>query len=104
MPKTYQLHIDDTLSAEELVKRLVAALSVTAPSAPRAEAEQAPTSKPTAANSALTLEEVRARLAKARIANKDLDLAAVFQKFGGQKLSDLDPKHYPDLLATVEFI
>lgn len=96
MPKIYELHIDETLSAEDLIKRFIAALSTTQTTTVDPGRAATPTQTP------LTVDEVRVRVAKARLANKSLDLVSTLEKFGAKKLSDVDPQRYPELLAEVE--
>jgi hypothetical protein len=66
---------------------------------PLAPAEQKDGADP---EKTITLEDVRSRLAEARKADNTLDLAALFEKFGAKKLSDVDPENYADLLAALK--
>ena len=50
----------------------------------------------------LTLEEVRSRLAAVRNRNPEFDLIALFKRFSASKLSEIDPKHYPEVLFIAE--
>jgi hypothetical protein len=96
MRKTYELTFDPTLSTEEVIKRLISALSAPsdAPPSVKTAKKQSPS-----APAALSLDQVRERLANARLANKDLDLAGLFQRFNAKKLSEVDPKDYEALLV-----
>lgn len=62
--------------------------------------------EPTApAESALTLEQVRAVLAdKSRMGCFTSDIRALLQKYGAPKLSGIDPVHYKALVAEAEVL
>ena len=60
------------------------------------QAPAAPEEKP------LTLEEVRAVLAAKSRAGHTAECKALIKKHGASKLSGLDPKEYPALLAEAE--
>ncbi len=62
-------------------------------------AEEAPASDPV-----LTLEEVRAVLAEKSRKGHTAEIRSLLQKFGADKLSQLDPASYKALLAEVEDI
>ena len=50
----------------------------------------------------ITLEEVRAKLAEKSQAG--LTAQVIIQKYGGSKLSEVDPKHYADMLKDAEVL
>lgn len=54
--------------------------------------------------SEVTLEEVRAELAKLTKARKNAEVKALFEKYGAKKLTDVDKKHYAALLAEAKEI
>lgn len=60
-------------------------------------AEEKPEKKPK-----LTLEEVRAVLAEKSRAGHTAAIRTLLQKYGAQKLSGVDPKHYEALLNDAE--
>lgn len=62
-------------------------------------AEEAPASEPL-----LTLEEVRAVLAEKSRKGHTAEIRSLLQKYGADKLSQLDPANYKALLAEVEDI
>ena len=64
-----------------------------------APAEEAP-----AAESVLTLEEVRAVLAEKSRKGHTAEIRSLLQKYGADKLSQLDPASYKALLAEVEVL
>ena len=61
-----------------------------------APAEDAPAPEPIP-----TLEEVRAILANASRAGHTAEIRSLLQKYGGKKLSEVDPSNYKALLADV---
>ena len=63
--------------------------------APAAEAAPDPEPAP-------TLEEVRAVLAEASRAGHTAEVRSLLQKYGGKKLSEIDPANYKALLKEVE--
>lgn len=50
----------------------------------------------------ITLEEVRTVLAKLAQDGKQAELKALIGKFGANRLSEVDSKHYPAILKEVE--
>ena len=63
---------------------------------------EAPTEKaPPAPEPLPTLEEVRAILANASRAGHTAEIRSLLQKYGGKKLSEVDPSKYRALLADV---
>jgi hypothetical protein len=101
MPKTYELSVDETLSADELIRRFITALSAGVSTSTDDEATPIATAG-SSKETTLSLDVVRERVAKARVADKTLDLVAVLEKFGAKKLSDVGPENYNELLAIVE--
>lgn len=62
-------------------------------------AEEAPATEPV-----LTLEEVRAVLAEKSRKGHTAEIRSLLQKYGADKLSQLDPASYKALLADVEVL
>lgn len=52
----------------------------------------------------ITLEQVRALLAKKSHDGKTAEVRELLQKYGAPKLSAIDPKHYKALLADAEVL
>lgn len=50
----------------------------------------------------VTLEQVRAVLADKSQDGKIAEVRALISRYGAKKLSEVDPKHYPALLADAE--
>lgn len=50
----------------------------------------------------ITLEEVRAKLAEKSQAGLTAQVREIIKKYGGSKLSEVDPKHYADILKDAE--
>ena len=62
-------------------------------------AEETPVTEP-----ALTLEEVRAILAEKSRAGHTTEIRSLLQKYGADRLSQLDPSNYKALLSEVEVL
>ena len=67
------------------------------PDAPAVEPEA-----PAAEASAVTLEQVRAKLTELSQGGKKDDIKVLIAKFGGTKLTDLKAEQYADVLAAAE--
>lgn len=52
----------------------------------------------------ITLEEARAKLAEKSQAGLTAQVREIIQKYGGSKLSEVDPKHYADMLRDAEVL
>lgn len=52
----------------------------------------------------ITLEEVRGKLAEKSQAGLTAEVREIIQKYGGFKLSEVDPKHYADVLKDAEVL
>ena len=52
----------------------------------------------------ITLEEVRAKLAEKSQAGLTAGVREIIQKYGATKLSEVNPKHYADMLTDVEVL
>lgn len=52
----------------------------------------------------ITLEEVRAKLAEKSQAGLTSQVREIIKKYGGSKLSEVDPKHYADMLKDAEVL
>lgn len=52
----------------------------------------------------ITLETVRAKLAALAQSGKQEQVKALIQKYGGSRLSEIDPEHYEQLLKDAEAI
>lgn len=52
----------------------------------------------------ITLEEVRAKLAEKSQAGLTAQVREIIKKYGGSKLSEVDPKHYADILKDAEVL
>jgi len=103
MPKTATAEKNPLLTREEMVEMLNQVRDTLLRTGLAPENKQPPDAE-TVVNkpNGPSLEEVRTRLPQERLSNKDLDLAALFQKFGAKKLSEVDPKHFAALMAAVE--
>ena len=63
-----------------------------------------PAPEPVPAEPVLTLEEVRAALAEKSRKGHTAEIHALLQKYGADKLSQIDPANYKVLLAEVEVL
>jgi len=52
----------------------------------------------------ISLEEVRGKLAEKSQAGLTAEVREIIQKYGGSKLSEVDPKHYADVLKAAEVL
>ena len=52
----------------------------------------------------VTLEQVRAKLAEKSQAGLTAEVREIIKKYGGSKLSEVDPKHYADMLKDAEVL
>ena len=52
----------------------------------------------------LVLEDVRSVLAQKSIEGHTAEIQALIRKYGAEKLSQVDPVHYPDLLREAEVL
>lgn len=52
----------------------------------------------------ITLEEVRAKLAEKSQAGLTAQVREIIEKYGGSKLSEVDPKHYANMLKDAEVL
>lgn len=73
--------------------------------APRTEAEaQEPAKKPQPDAKPLTLEEVRKVLAQKSVEGHTSQVQFLIRKYGADKLSQVEPAHYADLLHEAEVL
>ena len=72
--------------------------------APAPAAEPGHTEPPAAPDKKVTLEEVRAVLAEKSHDGLTAEVRGLLQKYGAQKLSGVDPKHYAALLKDAEVL
>lgn len=71
-----------------------------APAAPDPTPEPQPEPQP----KSVTLEQVRAVLAEKSHDGLTAEVRTLLQKYGADKLSAVDPKHYPALMADAEVL
>lgn len=60
--------------------------------------------QPQSATKALVLEDVRSVLAQKSIEGHTAEIQALIRKYGADKLSQVDPAHYSDLLREAEVL
>ncbi|MCI1693234.1 MULTISPECIES: rRNA biogenesis protein rrp5 [Bacillota] len=63
-----------------------------------------PVKEPTPKKKEITLEKVRAKLAEKSQVGLTAQVREIIQKYGGSKLSEVDPKHYADMLKDAEVL
>ncbi len=100
--------IEDMRSLADSLQAVVDAIGQNDPEESTAPA-QTPASKPAPAPAdpppkAITLEEVRAVLAEKSHDGFTAEVRELLQKYGAQKLSGVDPKHYAALLKDAEVL
>lgn len=102
------IKIDLNLNAPELVEAIknlkeeIAANKEEKSKLPKTKEEQESSSISKETNA--TLETVRAKLAKLAQSGKQEQVKALIQKYGGSRLSEIDPEHYEQLLKDAEAI
>lgn len=100
--------VEDMRSLADSLQAVATALGQSAPEdtaapapAPETPPAQAPTNPPP---KAITLEEVRAVLAERSHDGYTDQVRGLLQKYGAEKLSGVDPKHYAALLKDAEVL
>lgn len=63
-----------------------------------------PVKEPAPKKKEIALEEVRAKLAEKSQVGLTAQVREIIQKYGGSKLSEVDPKHYADMLKDTEVL
>ena len=100
--------VEDMRSLADSLQAVAAALGQSAPedtAAPAPAPETAPTPAPAdPPPKAITLEEVRAVLADKSHDGYTDQVRGLLQKYGAEKLSGVDPKHYAALLKDAEVL
>lgn len=100
--------IEDIRSLADSLEAVAEAMSHSDPPDTKAEEPKVPTPKavveeaPAPATKPMGKEELRAFLGKKSLAGHKDTIQALIHKYGGQKLSDIDPKHYPALQKDAE--
>lgn len=94
--------VEDLRSLADSVQAVADAMMQSDAPAPAAEPEHTePSAAPT---KKITLEEVRAVLAEKSHDGLTAEVRGLLQKYGAQKLSGVDPKHYAALLKDAEVL
>ena len=100
--------VEDMRSLADSLQAVAAALGQSDPedaAAPDSPPTTAPTPAPDAPPpKAITLEEVRAVLAEKSHDGYTNQVRGLLQKYGAEKLSGVDPKHYAALLKDAEVL
>lgn len=94
--------VEDLRSLADSVQAVADAMMQSDAPTPAAEPEQ--TEPPAAPAKKVTLEEVRAVLAEKSHDGLTAEVRGLLEKYGAQKLSGVDPKHYPALLKDAEVL
>lgn len=63
-----------------------------------------PVKKPAQKKKEIALEEVREKIAEKSQAGLTSQVREIIKKYGGSKLSEVDPKHYADMLKDAEVL
>lgn len=100
--------VEDMRSLADSLQAVAAALAQSDPedaAAPAPAPAEAPTPAPAdPPPKAITLEEVRAVLAEKSHDGYTAEVRDLLQKYGAEKLSGVDPKHYAALLKDAEVL
>lgn len=99
--------IEDIRSLADSLEAVAEAMSHSAPPDPTVERPKAPAPKvveetPAPSTKPLGKEQLRAFLGEKSLAGHRDVVQALIHKYGGQKFSDIDPKHYPALQKDAE--
>ena len=99
--------IEDIRSLADSLEAVADAMSHPDSPEPKAEDPKAPAptaveEAPTSAATAMGKAELRAFLGKNSLAGHKDTVQALIRKYGGQKLSDIDPQYYPALQKDAE--
>ena len=92
---SFKLIAEDPALAASLIKEAEDVAEVPAETKPAAPAKKA---------KAVSIEELRLALASKTKEGKTAEVKALFKQFGGDRLSDIDPKDYTALLEAAEEI
>lgn len=101
-----KLLLDVVSDIRSLADSLQAVADAMADNEPPAETVEASTivKEPKPKKKEITLEEVRGKLAEMSQAGLTAEVREIIQKYGGSKLSEVDPKHYADVLKDAEVL
>lgn len=100
--------IEDIRSLADSLEAVAEAMCNSNPPDAKTEETQVPTPKavveeaPAPVTKAMGKEELRAFLGEKSLAGHRDTIQALIRKYGGQKFSDIDPKHYPALQKDAE--
>ena len=94
----------DMAATIEELRNAAAAINDAANWLAEAFSTNAPAEEAPAAESVLTLEEVRAVLAEKSRKGHTAEIRSLLQKYGADKLSKIDPSNYKALLADAEVL
>lgn len=99
--------IEDIRSLADSLEAVAEAMSHSDPLATKTEEPKAPAPKvveeiPAPVTKTLGKEQLRAFLGEKSLAGHRDAIQALIHKYGGQKFSDIDPKHYPALQKDAE--
>lgn len=94
--------VSDMRSLADSIEAIAGAIANNEPSQKDEPAKKQEASKPK--DKKVTLEEVRGVLAKKSQAGLTAEVRGLIEKYGGDKLSEVDPSHYADLLADAEVL
>lgn len=100
-----KLLLDVVSDMRSLADSLQAVADVMAGNEPVETEEPTTTAKgPKPKKKEITLEEVRAKLAEKSQAGLTAEVREIIKKYGGSKLSEVDSKHYANMLKDVEVL
>ncbi len=95
--------VEDMRSLADSIQAVCEAMSDNAPAAEQEPAAvPQPEAKPLPAEKTITLEEVRPVLGRLSNAGYTEQIRSLILKYGGERLGEVDPKHYAALLKEAE--
>lgn len=97
--------ISDMRSLADSIQAVCDAMASDGPTeVPEEEPQKKPSKSKAEKAPEITLEKVRGVLANKSRGGHTAEVRAIIQKYGADRLSDIDPKDYPALLADAEVL
>ena len=94
--------VSDMRSLEDSIQAVADAMASNEPV--EAKEPTTPVKEPAPKKKEIALEEVRAKLAEKSQVGLTAQVREIIPKYGGSKLSEVDPKHYADMLKDTEVL
>ena len=97
--------VNDMRSLADSIQAVCDAMASDEPTeVPKEESQKKPSKSKAEKAPEITLEKVRGVLADKSRSGHTAEVRAIIQKYGADRLSDIDPKDYPAVLADAEVL